>query len=68
VKGGGGGENCLIRSFVFILLAKYNCNDPVKENEMVCACSINRAESEGMQVGKQEGKIPPKKVLYTYMK
>jgi hypothetical protein len=35
-----------MRNFITVLLAKYNYNDQVKEDEMGVACSTKRGEEE----------------------
>jgi hypothetical protein len=44
----GGGENCIMRSFITCACAKYNSNDQVKDDDMDKACSTNGGEKECM--------------------
>jgi hypothetical protein len=37
----GGGENCIMRSFIACTLLQINLNDQVNEDEMGRACSAN---------------------------
>jgi hypothetical protein len=34
----GGGEDYIMRSFIFVLVEKYNSGTPIKKNEMGGAC------------------------------
>jgi hypothetical protein len=48
------GENCIMRSFITLLLAKHNQNDQVKEEEMDRECSTNEGDVECIIIYKWE--------------
>jgi hypothetical protein len=50
-------KNCIMRSFMFVLFAKDNLNNQVKEDEMGGTCSMNGGEVDvgGKAKGKETG-------------
>jgi hypothetical protein len=46
----GGYRNCIIRSFIIVLFAKYYYVYQIKEGEMRGACSTDRRDEECVQI------------------